>query len=741
MGTSSRPTRVVPLDIRTTRTGTIADLPPLVAYAFTKGGRLVDMKPIANDAAQLSLPVGDEAEQVRVVIGPQLDKDQLDIGELLRRGGIEQHLAVRPKVERLAPIDFELRPDLVSRWIGRRCTVKGTLTKRVVSGGITLHLPVCNASVDIFEVDPWHIILPTLPDFEFERLRDIVVGPWPPIDLPIPPRPPVDIDDVLSRVGLNPQPLPPRLSSARASRVMSARRLRPGAAVAFDPQPDPPRPAISSAVSLAARGPRAALERAVIADLDSFRPILCWLYPRFVRTQKLTTVVTDECGHFTATIWRSFFDTDVPDLYFTARQRLFFGTWVTIYAPTPIGCHTWWNYRCGTEVSLVTRHPLARTCPPCPPIVAPNNWVLFMAIGNTSVSRIHGANAASRIGTAGFNADSHGLVDDVAPWGGTLRPRIEFDSSLRALGVKHYRVSFKRTTEGDTAWRPSDEAVNRHYTKEVGGDLVLEQYALGPNTVGGSSHLYEIPPALPPEGQWSIPNAVFDTQSAVFPTVEHAPGTGFTDAGNPDGADQGGLWQIKVELFNAAGVQVDPETLGIKWRVPESDDLTGTIQTADAATLGLVDTLRNCMIVTVRVDNNRCRAAIDAPSVGSSTAADQCGVMNYTDRSQGVTLPFTALQRNAYADYTFFVQRGAVTPSELTDNGVAAPSAATMPAAPTTTVGELLDTCTLAGFTEVLRVHHRATDGWGRQSQYDDSEVRAFVLAPAANVRSAIAVP
>ena len=70
--------------------------------------------------------------------------------------------------------------------------------------------------------------------------------------------------------------------------------------------------------------------------------------------------------------------------------------------------------------------------------------------------------------------------------------------------------------------------------------------------------------------------------------------------------------------------------------------------------------------------------------------------------------------------------------------GTAAANAAGMPAAippsppgePLPTVGSLLDACTLAGFTENLYVAHHATDGWSRQSQYDSSAARAFVLAP-----------
>ena len=738
MATSNpAPTRI---QIHATFSERPPDLGPVVAYAFSRGGALVDMQPLdEKGSAKLSIPASKEAQAIRVLLGPEVEKDRANAGEVIRRGAIERQVAIRAGVE-IPPVAFDIQPDILRPWLGRLCVVKGTLLKRVVSGGIPLLLPVCNAAVDIYEVDPWPILIPRLPDFEIDRLRDIIDGPWPPIRWPFPPPPPPEFDvdglirDPLGPVGLNPQPLPPK-------------SLNPGLIRGFDPQPDPPRPAarlmsrqsaaatassvLPSALLTATRATRAVFERAVIDHLDVLRPILCWLYPRFVRRTKITTVMTDECGHFRALIWRSIFDLDQPDLYFVARQRLWLGLWITIYEPLPVGCHTRWDYVCGTEVTLVTTNPLARACPPCLPVVAPNNWVLFMAIGNTSVWRIHGVNDVTMVGAPGHLPAQYGLLDNASPWGGTLRPRLEFDNSLRdSLGVKYYRVSFKRPSEPDTDWRPSTEAVNRHYTHEVGGDLVLEQYPLGPNAVGASAHLYEIPPALPPSGQWSIPNAVLDTQSAVFQTNGVAPGTGFDAGGTPVGADQGGLWQIKVELFDAAGAQVDPEALGIKWRVPESSDLTGTIQTADADTLGLVDAAQNCMILTVRVDNNVCAAAIGAPTLDGTAAADACGVMNYTSSASTVATPILALQRNAFANYSFYVQRGAVWPPELSISGTAATSAATIPPAPTETVGNLLDACSIAGFVEHLYVAHSATDGWSRQSQYDAHATRAFVLAP-----------
>ncbi len=584
-----------------------------------------------------------------------------------------------------------------------------------------LSLPVCSAVIDIYEVDPWPYVIPTLPDIDFDRIREIIDGPWPPIDIPI--------------------PLPPRPWPEFANPIRDRARLR-----AFDPQPEKPgvlalrqqaklpiEQSLPSALTLAARAARPALERALIANIDIVRPILCWLYPQLVTKQKIATVTTDDCGHFHTHIWKSWFNPDQPDLYFVARQRIWPGFWVTIHERFPVACHTWWNYACGTEVTLVTTHPLAHACPPCPPIIAPNNWVLFMALGNTSVWRIHGANDTTWTGGPGYAPAQRGLLDNTRPWGGNLRPRIEFDSSLRdSLGVRYYRVLYKRPTEPESAWRPSTDAVSRHYTVETAGDLVLQQYPLGPVTVGATPHLYEIPPALPPVGQWSLPNAVLDTQSAGIPTTAVAPGVGFDAAGVPTGPDQGGLWQIAVELYSATGAQIDPEALGIKWRVPATGDLSGTIATRDAAAIGLVDGLRNRMVLTVRVDNNPAFADIAAPTLDNTPAGDDCGVMTYASTAGTVAAPFHAVQRNGFAAYSFTVIRGAGPDAVLASSGTAATSIATPPPPPTGSVATLLGPCDIAGFSENLYVRHLATDGWSDQSALDASDVRAFVLAPAA---------
>lgn len=190
MTNSTRSKGGVSLEVRATITDKPEDFPAVAAYAFSKGGALLDRQTLNKDGhAKLSIPSIDEPQAVRVVLGPDIDDQEVNAGEVLRRGGVERHVAIRPKAELPGPLEFDVRPDIWRCWIGRLCVVKGTLLKRIVSGGVTLQLPICGATVDIYEVDPWPLIIARLPDLELDRLRDIIDGPWPPIRWPFLHRP------------------------------------------------------------------------------------------------------------------------------------------------------------------------------------------------------------------------------------------------------------------------------------------------------------------------------------------------------------------------------------------------------------------------------------------------------------------------------------------------------------------------------------------------------------------------
>ena len=76
-------------------------------------------------------------------------------------------------------------PDVWHCWLHGFCVVRGNLNKRVLIGGTYENFPVCNATVEVYEVDPIWIIIPKLPDLVLDRLRHIIVDPRP-VPIPVP---------------------------------------------------------------------------------------------------------------------------------------------------------------------------------------------------------------------------------------------------------------------------------------------------------------------------------------------------------------------------------------------------------------------------------------------------------------------------------------------------------------------------------------------------------------------------
>ncbi len=733
--------------------------PQLAAYAFSPGGSLIGHAPLKRSGVALEIPAREEAQAVRVVVGPLSSAEkETPLADLLRLNAAERTIRVEPGAAGAEAEFIIARPIWRCWWLGR-CTARGTLLKREQSGGIPIDLPVCEAEVEVYEVEAFPLLLSRVPDDLLELLRAAVQFPPPPppppgegpfgplpgdegpelgairelltaaqvqVDMPVSPLPPSPQGDFVTHSELA-QLAEERFAAQQQGTEVAGESQR---TVALAPEPvvapslEDAAGAVralagSSAVVQAADQGAAAFRSALIGNEELVRPIFCIFFPWLVTKQLVATTTTDECGHFSATFWRGCCG-EGSSLYFMAYRRLLYFR-IPIYQPLPVACFTYWNYLCGTEVALYTTSPLAYTCPPCRPIVAAPHWVLVMAIGNTPLSRIHGTGAA--LSTTSENV---GLTDSGAPFGGLLRPRLEFDNSLRdELGVRYYRVSWKKAGTGNP-WTPLELEVHRHYTQVVGSSLVLEAYSLGPHVVGGQAALFEIPPALPPIGQWSVPDAVEDTTSAKFATGGSQPATrGLV----PPGAE--GIYKLRIELFDAAGAPVAIGPLGIHFVVPTSTDLSSTIYTTDAAALGLVpgppvDT-GNAFVMRLHVDNNPTSAAIAPPLLNGSVKPDpNCGVITYApDGSDTLTIAYTASHPHGFANYSFVLNRGV---TRLTPPSAGGPvGAGSFSSAPA--VSSLLGKCTVAGFAEELYVEGTATDGWARQG-YDASDLRAFVLKP-----------
>ncbi|WP_346292187.1 hypothetical protein [Sphaerothrix gracilis] len=722
-------------------------MPQPAVYIYSASDRLIARDVLGDNlTTSLSLPAPSEASFLRVLVGPDLNQKQVAIAELKRRGAEEKLLRYDPRSPRLSA-EFIIPATYWQCWLKGLCFVRGKLLQKTQVGDSSVDRPVCNATVEVYEVDPIYRVIPRLPDVIIERLRDIILDPpIPPID-PIPDPP----------IGPEPLPFDPALAAAESPVLQLERSL--SATSARRPVERAQLSSITSNLSLLAKTTNTLQFRQVLIDnLQLVRPILCRYFPRYFSLKLVATAKTDDCGAFRTLFSRGCKNTDQPDLYFKAKQRRFpFLNPITIYAPTPVPCHTYWNYACGTEVTLYTQHPFAITCDPCPPVIAPNNWVLIDKIGRKSLSEIYGASQTLQATTT---AQNKGLTQEGAPWGGTLQPIILFDPDLRQThDVKYYRVSWRRLTNANLVpivpaneFQPLNEAIAYRffYERPVDDKLIEAKFVLGPQDIGGTDNLYEIPPALPRKdgqiGTWSQDLRV----NAKFPTSAdtYAPGMSRKQRGTPgpfySGEDFSGKYQLKVELFKSDGSRVDGaefEELGINYRVPQPQNpLVEEIETDAAADLGLVNGADGSFTLTLHVDNNPCYADLLPPTInqeGSDVGADDCGVLPYASNSQAVKMTYNALHPHGFATYNYNLFQGA----QRSDRRLTPPSSSG-DVSPTTlmqtsTVGELRTLisnpsrqCPTVGLAQTLGVIAQATDGLSRLSSYDHYDVQAFVLSP-----------
>lgn len=668
--------------------------PNTTAYLFSSSGDLLDRKPLDKEGnATLSAPATEERRSVRILVGPETGAESGVHAELMRRGAVERPHTLDLGKELKVGFDISRADWLI--WILGRCCAKGRVLKRVGTGENAVDLNVCEATVEVYEVDPWWIIIDRIPDDILRRLRDIIVEERHPIPWPWPPDPgpvfdPTDPVPWMEKLLIK----EPAVQTRQVQRAAFPAELR----------------------SAAMNTNKAAFKKELLNHAQLILPIFCWHWPWFVHKSKVCETTTDCYGKFTCCFYHGWFNPDTPDLWFRVRQMIG-GVDTVVYERYPVACHTFWDYACGTEVKLYVTNPNARTCCDDTSVDADGNWVIFEAIGATSPHLIRGTSLDAGTTVAG-DAHDKGWTRDDRPFGGLIRPRLRFRDTLRGMGVKFYRVSWapQGTDPADLgAWKVLDSSVARHYVYTVGIHPTYGQWDAGPQTVGTTPNLFEIPPSAAPMGDWASPPGyeVDDLTSAYFNTYTLVP------------AANAGKYDLKVELFDTAGAMVNLAAKGVRWYVPSVDNFAGTIFTDDASLPGLNLVNGNAFVMTLHVDNNVCTAIIVPPEIAGVGADPNCGGLDYDSSTDSVLMAFQASHPNQFATYDFNVYRGHA-------NGVGSDSGPVGAGSHSIsrTTAQLLGTCTTAAFSENLWVRATATDGWRTLTEYDRGDVFAFMLDP-----------
>jgi hypothetical protein len=715
-----------------------AETPPLQAYAYTHQGLLLAAAPLEQGQAALDLPADLDGRTVELVIGPRIDKGQpMPVLEALKRAGA---YAVPTRV--LADKPF-LELAIASRYFPKWCFcfVRGRLVKRItLPNGTVVERPVCNARVHISEVDRVPIIINKLPDADIYRLRDDLLDRFKIIPRPFPPQP-----DPGPLRGFGPGGRPAVPMQAMAMEV-----ARPGVRAAVEPLSEAALNVRQQATLAALSTPHSTAHlRKSLADLSELIVVyLCdlrYLWSYF-RVDAVATVHADGQGRFGTVIVHAC--SDAPDLYFWVEQ-FFDGAWHTVYRPS-IGCATYWNYVCGTEIVL--NLPAARSCEE-PSYDVPPGVTLFMlpwAIANSPIWGHPGGSPSAPTGwvrTDGFidyNAGpTLGMLFN-APFGGTLNLIHDDSYFIPSAGIKYYRYSWRRhsavanTGASDPSWAPVMTSLARGYRMEYSDRLPTYQaYPVGPFTVGGQSGLFKFKPQLPPSEptdpstvvvrEWTSGN--LSEVGASWNTLDAAPPLSDTNA-----SDDAGDFDIKIEVFDATGNQVLPGATSFRFLGRNADSASTRLASAFEEAGG-------AYVMRVHADNNGVASALPQPSAGGLTASDDCGFLRYA-AADLVRVRYLATHPNQHAVFAFGITRGsnglasATTLSPYVEVAAAVAPAGTgaytrqldtyyqRDFAPT----ELVGTCVNAAFAAVLSVYGKATNGDDRLG-YDASRLIAFALA------------
>ncbi len=691
-------------------------IPPIRVYLFDRQGNLIDSQPYTKETFNLRIP---SDQNYRLYVGPDLlGEEKISPKELLQQLGRAK--AVLQDI--LAPLRPSLLEIAISRAIHlcwwRYCViVRGNVRKQFAPG---TYATICQGTVKIYEVD-FLCYLQRLPLPELERLRDDLLDllrrpPFPPLPQPIPfpfpepnpPFPPIP-------PGPGPDPAPFRqLMFQPASEASSS-------------------PAFTSA-SLSDVAVRLAvlkgepLQRYLVQNKVILAPYLCLILPDYFYCLRLLAEVpiqSDGSFYKELCFWCP---SDIPDLYFRVTQNLG-GTERLVYSP-PIACNTYWDYNGTPPIQITVTDPQAVACleDPDRPIPGDELYVWPTAIGNIDLRNITDLESNPLVSTA-----ATGLVNGATPWGGTLALQMNFDPRLKTLSnVRYYRWSYK--FEGDSDFTQINATVTHRYMTITYSPLTIHLHpvVLGPKTVNGVTNLYDVPDPSPGDG-WVNINDPYDRPFAYFDsTGNNLPPFTYNDVL----PRRSGLVTLLLEMFDASGNLVPCSNLGgsgpFKFVLPDlgSPNAYTSVLTPNNITP------QGQLMFRVRVDNADTVSQLQNVRTPLGTA-DSCGFLRFNSLSDLVSVEYVARHPNNFLTWGLGISRGLCGGVASTSGSTSSPALPPPPPATfANTASHLLrnlgGSCTAcndgAAFAVNLSTYATATDGYGRQSQYDRHATIAFAL-------------
>ena len=303
----------------------------LYVYVFDEQQQFID-RILFDEDNHLNIPDEVIGKTVSVFVTPEFNiPDNPTVERLQRHSFTERRFKIPYERPELDLGEWFVPPHFVKMAC---CRVKGSVLKRIVlPNGSTRTAPLCNARIEICEVDKSpRLVFEQLPSDLVARFRLELIELGTPIDQ-------IDPHNTF-HVGVD------------KTRLRQLQAISPGPQVA------------SLAHKLQITNGIEAARAELITQIDILKPYLCyfdWMF-NWLTLDCLKTVQLDSNGRFDTDISYPCYG-DKPDLYIRVQQRcLADGEWVTVHAPS-IACNTIWDYCCGDEIDIIVTNPDAATAP------------------------------------------------------------------------------------------------------------------------------------------------------------------------------------------------------------------------------------------------------------------------------------------------------------------------------------------------------------------------------------------